>query len=209
MFLKTPVYDLRGHPEVYEPSEDSFLLLDALETELTVLKAMEPVFAAEIGSGSGIAITALAETLKCECFATDINSDACGATAKTSELNKTRVDCLNMDLLTGFRKNLFDIILFNPPYVVTDSSEISGCGLSRAWAGGNSGREITDRVLNNLKNYLTPRGVCYMVLLKENNLEEITSLVYKDNFWTEVIKERKIRGEHLFVVKFSRIGHGP
>ncbi|EFA06234.1 HemK methyltransferase family member 2-like Protein [Tribolium castaneum] len=109
-----------------------------------------------------------------------------------------------MDLLFNFRENLFDVILFNPPYVVTDSAEIRGCGLSRAWAGGCTGREITDQVLCNLQNFLTPKGVCYMVILKENNIDEITSLVRKNNFRSEVIKDRKIRGEHLFILKFSK-----
>ncbi|XP_044265159.1 methyltransferase N6AMT1 [Tribolium madens] len=204
MLLKTPQYDLRGHPEVYEPSEDSFLLLDALEQELGFLEAMEPVFALEIGSGSGIAITALATSLKCECFATDINPDACVATSETAKLNRTKVNCVNMNLFFNFRENLFDIILFNPPYVVTDSAEISGYGLSRAWAGGRTGREITDRVLCNLQHFLTPKGVCYMVILKENNIDEIMSLVCKNIFRSEVIKDRKIRGEHLFILKFSK-----
>jgi len=44
-------------------------------------------------------------------------------------------------------ENSIDIICFNPPYVVTESSDINSSLIAASWAGGIDGREVTDRVL--------------------------------------------------------------
>ena len=48
---------------VYEPEADSFLLLDALDAAREVIRAARPVLCAEIGVGSGVALTHLAMIL--------------------------------------------------------------------------------------------------------------------------------------------------
>lgn len=204
--LKTPLYSLKDFPDVYDPSEDSFLLLDALELEMNFLKSLKPDIIAEIGTGSGIIISAIASLMQHTCvyYATDVNAQACLASLNTSKLNSVNVEILNMNLLNNFKSNLFDVIVFNPPYVVTDSSEIQGNGLNRAWAGGINGRQVTDAVLENLDNLLTDKGVCYMVILKENKPEDIKKDMLNQGFECTVVVDRKVPGEHLFILKFSR-----
>lgn len=205
MSLPTPLYDLKCFQSVYKPSEDTFLFIDALETEIDFIKSLNPTSIIEVGSGNGIVITSLATVLKCTVlFATDINPLACLATRHTACLNETYVECLNMDLLSNFKDSVFDIILFNPPYVVTESEEIVGQGLSRAWAGGINGREIIDKFLPKLRDWLHSKGVCYMITIKENKLDEIKENMLEFGFKTAVVKERKVLGEHLFVLKFWR-----
>ncbi|KAF2883549.1 hypothetical protein ILUMI_22613 [Ignelater luminosus] len=206
MSLPTPLYDLKCFPSVYEPSEDTFLFIDALETEMDFIKSLNPTSIIEVGSGNGVVITSLAAALKCTqvLFAIDINPLACLATEHTAHLNKTTVECLNMDLLSNFKDSVFDIILFNPPYVVTESEEIVGQGLSRAWAGGINGREIIDKFLPKLRDCLHSKGVCYMITIKENKPDEIKEIMLDFGFKTAIVKERKVPGEHLFVLKFWR-----
>ncbi|EJW72780.1 hypothetical protein WUBG_16311 [Wuchereria bancrofti] len=52
----TPLYHITDEQKdsVYEPAEDTFLLLDALEKDREALGQLEPNVVVEIGSGSGI-----------------------------------------------------------------------------------------------------------------------------------------------------------
>lgn len=209
MKIKTPIYDLEQFSDVYDPSQDTFLFLDALELEVTKLISLRPTFAVEIGSGSGIIITSLSQLFKSSCmyFATDINPQACIATKFTSVQNQSSVQCLNMDLLSCFKENMFDIILFNPPYVLTEADELSGNGLNRSWAGGTKGRTIIDKLLLQLPKVLSENGVLYMLMLRENNPEEIINILKKQKLCSELVLERKIPGEYLYIYKFYKISN--
>lgn len=81
---------------------------------------------------------------------TDINANACTATVATARRNGVTIEVIQDDLCNSMKSRLIgcvDLLMWNPPYVVTPSSEISGDGLSRSWAGGANGREVIDRFL--------------------------------------------------------------
>lgn len=205
MTLPTPLYDLSRHPDVYDPSEDTHLFLDVLEQEGKLILAGQPSTACEVGSGSGVLITALATILGTSCayFSTDVNLSACQATRNTALLNQVHIESIRMNLLDMFRYQ-FDLILFNPPYVVTDENEVSGLGLSRAYAGGGSGRTIIDSFLRQLPEVLSPKGVCYLLLLRENRVGEVQKVLYSAGMQSEVVLSRRVPGEFLYVIKITR-----
>lgn len=45
---------------------------------------------------------------------------------------------------------MIDVIVFNPPYVATETSETCIKGVTQSWAGGENGRKIVDRFVLNL-----------------------------------------------------------
>lgn len=67
----TPSTDALKQPcftEVYPPSEDSFLFLDALEADANFIRErLRPVMSVEVGSGSGIISTFLSKILDSAC----------------------------------------------------------------------------------------------------------------------------------------------
>lgn len=212
--METPLYKLQGKEldTVYSPSEDSFLLIDALESDLEMLKSIRPLTCLEIGSGSGVVITALGMAFRKlghrACYlAVDINSDACRVTKKTALLNSIDVELLQMDLLSCIRSDFtFDIVVFNPPYVVTENGELSGENiLYKAWAGGTNGRKVMERVFGKISEVLSRTGMFYLLVIKENDPDYILNAFEKLNMRGDVVAERKIRGEHLYVLRFQQI----
>jgi release factor glutamine methyltransferase len=87
---------------------------------------------------------------------TDISSSATLCTAATATLNKTPLDPIRTDLLASLLPRLrhsVDVLVFNPPYVETNDDEVVYAqgegrgGIEGAWAGGESGMVVTERVL--------------------------------------------------------------
>ena len=96
------------------------------------------------------------------------------------------------------------MLLFNPPYVPTPSSELLGDGIQRAWAGGARGREVLDRLLQQLDDLLAVDGVFYCVLLRDNEPEDVRLLLHAQGLDSETVMHRKAGREQLQVVKAWR-----
>ena len=206
------------------------MLLDALEGDLEALRALRPTLGLEIGSGSGCVITFLSRILKPQllaCVATDVNPHATRATMRTGERNLVSVDPLLTNLfngISGCERRLFDVILFNPPYVPTEQlcpmaerpcrESVHKCTppafLEAAWAGGPDGRHWIDQVMPRVDGMLAPRGFFYMIALSANRPEELMEWARRDwGFNSKVALRRKAGIESLSVLKFWRDHHHP
>lgn len=197
--------DKANFDHVYEPAEDSFLLIDALEKDLTYLQLQNPTFCLEVGTGSGVVITAFGMAFpNTFCISTDVNFKACIMSKQTADYNKVGLDSVTMDLSIALRDNIFDVILFNPPYVVTGSEECGGRDITASWAGGVKGREVTDRLLDMIPKKLAQNGTFYLLLIKENIPLEVIKIMSKYGFKSEKVLERKVRNEQQIVLKFFK-----
>lgn len=216
--METPHIDhlsTQDYERVYEPAEDSFLLLDALESDLDFIEnKLKPTVCLEIGPGSGVIITALSKRLAGNslCLACDINPYACQVSKRTALRNTTRVDCIQGNLADALRSQKIDLLIFNPPYVVTTDDELQekkfgNCTedlLVNSWAGGVCGRRIIDILIDKLPNILSKSGVFYMLLLRENKPKEVMAILERKEFTIEILMERRIPGEYLYVLKIKR-----
>jgi len=204
--LPTPRWPLDLPEDVYEPSEDTFLLIDALEGDIGLIADFKPTRALEIGSGSGVVISALASAMKSStaCFAVDINDAACVTTRQTAKMNSAQVEVVCMDLTVSFSAK-FDLLIFNPPYVPTAMTEIGETNnISRAWAGGEGGRFVTDKVIDNLHNIMEDCCVGYIVAIEENDPEDIEETLRSHGFVAFRVARRNVPGEKLSIIRFSR-----
>ena len=197
------------YENVYEPAEDSFLLLDVLEMELETIKKTEPIFCVEIGGGSGIISTALRLQLPNSVFfVTDINPHACKASLSTAEKNGTNLQVINtrtMECVQERLRGIVDIVICNPPYVATKDEETGSRDIAAAWAGGCEGMEVTMEVIGLLDSVLSKTGVAYIVLEKCNNPTEAKKYVESIGFQFSTILERRAGIELLSVAKISRL----
>ncbi|CAH1390671.1 unnamed protein product [Nezara viridula] len=204
--LDTPLWDLNNYAGgVYEPMEDSFLLLDTLEEELPLIRNLNPAIILEIGSGSGIIISSLAGACQNSfCMAIDINPTACLATENTAKLNGTSVNAIQGDLVNGLKlKNLIDVLVFNPPYVPSEDKAGNEL-IDKAWAGGVDGRATTNRLFPYLNDLMSEKSVGYLVAISENNPLEMCTILENMGFKADNIKSRRILGEYLSILRFTK-----
>ncbi|XP_024384700.1 uncharacterized protein [Physcomitrium patens] len=199
------------HPDVYEPCDDSFALVDALLADKANLVERRPKLCLEVGCGSGYVITSLALILADEChaqfFATDISQTAAQVTRETLSAHGLQADVVVTDLVHGLEKRLagsVDVLLFNPPYVPTPEHEVGAAGITATWAGGDRGRVVIDRMLTMVDSLLSSKGWFYMVTLTANNPSEICQIMKKKGFASRIVIQRYTEEENLHVLKFWR-----
>jgi len=140
--LPTPSTSHVSYNTIYEPAEDSFLLLDTLaaHAEKEWLRNRFPSstpspLVTEIGTGSGVVIAFLAANAKV-IFArddllvlgVDVNVLACKATLTTVSKAITEqgsrtiyLGSLCADISSTLQALLVDVLIFNPPYVPTST----------------------------------------------------------------------------------------
>ncbi|VEL11828.1 unnamed protein product [Protopolystoma xenopodis] len=171
------------HPTLYPPSADSFLFLDALESELDFIrKNVNPSVTIEFGCGSGIISTFLALHLGRlnYYFCTDISPQSCLACNDVFSHNigtpirnciQDSICCNLADPLLTRLGGSVDLILFNPPYVSTpiDEFEQARHNYSTAWAGGPKGRKVIDAFLPQAAALISPSGCIYLLLSELEN----------------------------------------
>jgi len=196
------------YDQVYQPAEDSFLLLDALEQELPHLLSLHPSIAVEVGGGSGVISTALSLQLPNTFFiVTDINKAACKAVQKTALRNKTSLEVLNtctLDHLVERLTRSVDILLCNPPYVATEQEEAGHGDITAAWAGGDRGMNVTKEVIDHLGDVLSDKGVAYIVLEQCNKPDQVLEYIRTLGLSCEIVLERRAGREFLKIVKIVR-----
>lgn len=199
-----------SHPEVYEPCDDSFALVDALLADRANLLQHHPALCLEIGCGSGYVITSLALMLRNEAngveyFATDINPHAVEVTSETLISHGVHAEVINTDIASGLEMRLaglVDVMVVNPPYVPTPEDEVGRGGIVAAWAGGENGRSVIDKILPVADSLLSGKGWLYMVTLMSNNPSQLCALMRRKGYASKIIVQRSTEEESLHVIKF-------
>ena len=136
---------------VYPPREDTYLLIECIEP-----KAGQRVL--EMGCGSGLVTLYCAKAGAIVCAA-DINHKAVDCTLKNLQRNGLRAEVRHSDLFSKV-EGRFDLILFNPPYLVG----FGEADLDRSWAGGEGGVQVLGCFLLQAPERLLPGGRIVVLL---------------------------------------------
>ena len=220
-------YDLsKDFLNVYEPSEDTFLLIDSLELEIENLflnnyfKNLEKITSIELGCGNGLVSCCFLSKLKSlninkkvNHYCVDINKHAINLTKgllTNYDLDKD-TSFIESNLFDNIDKNeIFDIIIFNPPYVTTDKEEYERAlkekDIYAAWAGGNKGSETIHKFVKELNGKISDKGIIFLLLSKENDYNLIiNNITTKYNMNFELLMRKQFKNEKLAVFKFYKI----
>ena len=172
------------------PRPETEILVDS---SIRVLKAKGLVSPKilDLGTGSGCIAVAIAKLFPSAIvWATDISKEALRLAGENAYLNKVEVKFLRSDIFSalGNRKEQFDLIISNPPYVLASqlsslSAEISfepACAL----AAGVDGLDFYRKIIKQAAGYLNDFGLLAFevginqsgpvkAMLKEENFSDI------------------------------------
>lgn len=191
-------YDYYYSDDVYPPAEDTYLLLDAALAE-----SRPEDLVIEIGSGRGIISVELATKVR-RLIATDINPHAILATKARAEERgaSDKIELVRADLFGGI-SGIFDLVLFNPPYLPTQPEERSGNWIDYALDGGISGRETVDRFLEDLSSHLKPGGRALLLISSQTGLREVQDTASAFGLTTVVVANERCFFEQLHVLRIT------
>jgi len=177
---------------VYEPSDDTYLLLSSLPENLAGKSVLD------VGCGNGL-LSEAAANRKAHVLATDISVAATKATRERCEkLRAGSCDVIVADLLCELNKKAkFDLILFNPPYLPADAPN------SSEWTGGRHGWELGIRFVHSALPHLKKEG-SILLLLSSASGKGWMNAMPKTTSW-KILKRKRLFFETLFVVSVRAV----
>ncbi len=185
---------------MYDPAEDSFLLLESLP-----IIPNESVL--ELGTGCGlIALVCASQGSQVVC--TDINPYAVQLTRRNIERNrhhlKGAIEIRQGDLFSALKTNeRFNVIVFNPPYLPTKNNEKIDAWFDIATDGGQTGLKLTKRYLQGLRRHLQPKGVGYFIFSSLSNRSKLETYLKKERFSVRILASHRYEGEDLDVYQVT------
>jgi len=176
---------------VYPPSEDTFLLIDALRSGAAGR-------ALELCCGTGAVGLSVADKLD-SIMALDINPVAVKNTRQNYVNNglSERLDAVVGDLFSPLKRQAFDLIFMNPPYLLDEE----GGPEDLSWSGGERGRRIIDRFIEGLGGFLGEKGRALFVQSTLNGIDESLDMIKGEGMVGRVISEVNFQLEGLVVIE--------
>ena len=196
--MKMGKFEIETDDLVYMPSDDTFLLAENLE-----IKDGQSVL--EIGTGSGL-VSMYASLLTDDVTATDINFNALELAEKNFKLNN--IDTIKLefgDMFEPVKDKKFDVILFNTPYLPTDSDDVINDDLNYAFDGGLDGRNVIDRFISEAPNHLNDKGIVQMIQSSLSDNDKTLNMFDRNGFIAEIAKSEHFFFEDIVLINAYKI----
>ncbi|MFC7199269.1 HemK2/MTQ2 family protein methyltransferase [Halospeciosus flavus] len=179
--------------EVYQPAEDSQLL-----AEQAVAEVGSDHCVLEVGTGSGFVAQRVAEESGARVVASDLNPHAC------RQARERGIEAVRADLVTPFRDDAFDVVLFNPPYLPEDAAAAREDWMEVALTGGETGREVIDPFLDAVGRVLAPDGFVLLLVSTLTGVDEVVERAADNGFSAAALADESFPFETLTILKLVR-----
>ena len=192
-FLVSKLSELRGvDPHVYEPAEDSYLLLRVAHETVT-----EDQLVVDVGTGSGFLAERLREQLGVRVVGVDVNPHACRRAVEAG------VPTIRGHVVTAIRDSTVDVVVCNPPYLPTAEARTGNAWFDRALDGGTAGRAIVTALVAELPRVLGPGGCALLLVSSAMGIEAVTAHAEQAGFDVRVVAEDRYPDERLAVLQLA------
>ena len=178
---------------VYEPAEDSYLILEAVKEYLK--DKSKDIKILDMGSGSGILAKGCKSFGFAEVIASDINPEV------VKNLRNEKIKVIESNLFSKIDEK-FDLIIFNPPYLPEDEREPIESRLQTT--AGKEGYEIINKFLKDSINHLNVNGDILLLFSSLSKPKNILGYAREIGFKYKLISKDKIPNEKIYVYKFRR-----
>ncbi|WP_456443582.1 HemK2/MTQ2 family protein methyltransferase [Thermococcus sp.] len=186
-----PLYyglNIKLHPQVYEPVEDTFLLAENLTVK-------EGDLALDMGTGTGLIALLMARKAQFV-LGVDVNPLAIELAKENARLNGIKNVEFCVSNLFERVGGKFDVITFNAPYLPGEPEE----PIDLALVGGETGREVLDKFIGKLPHYLKPGGTVQIVQSSITGVEETLKRLGKAGLAAKVVAKRHIFFEDIVLI---------
>ena len=181
---------------IYQPSDDSFMFVEFLEKYFLKLSKRDRsnLFYLDMGTGSGILLDVVSKFLKKKnIFGADINPDS------AKFVKKKGFKVFQSDLFSNIpKKQKFDLITFNAPYLPQDEENLETQDSKLATTGGKKGDEISLKFISQAKPYLNKNGKIFLLISSLTPINKIKNSGFK------IVVRKKIFFEELLILEFSK-----
>ena len=186
-------HDLTVFSGVYPPSEDTYLLLDAIDIK------PDDVFL-EVGCGAGLITVNAAERTR-SVIGIDSSLEAVRNTVENLRRKDLHNNChvIESDLLGALAPTIkFSLIVFNPPYLPQDDEQTD---LDHALVGGKTGTELTQRFVRQAAGHLTSKGRMFLVASSLSDIDSIQDAMIECGLSVDVVSEKSLFFEKIQVLR--------
>jgi release factor glutamine methyltransferase len=204
---------------VYAPSDDTYLILDYLKSNIDSLyfdgiKIDEIKNILDLGTGTGIfaiffqLIKTKYSNFNPKIYASDILKEAINCAENNQEQNgiEHEITFLHSNLFDSFPeslKNLFNIIIFNPPYLPSSHlvKEKEKQTIDYSWDGGTKGYEVLVNFIKSAFSFLNLKKehYIYCITSSRTNLKVLNRRITQFGYKNEIVKEKHLFFEKIYL----------
>lgn len=179
----------------YEAREDSYLLAKHIKEYAKDKNVLD------MGTGSGVFAIEASKYAK-KVVATDINPQSIALAKKNAEKEGiTNIKFMVSNLFSKIKKDKFDLITFNPPYLPT-APNIEDRDV--ALDGGKKGYELLGKFLDKANNYLTTDGKILVIFSELTKPEKVKEIIANNCFYYKEIDGVHVPFEELYVWEIGK-----
>ena len=181
-------FDFYVNKDVLSPRQDTERLV---ETVLKFCDKQKKVL--DIGTGSGAIAVSIVKLTGAKVVAVDIDTKALEVASKNAKDNGVKITFKNSDIYSALKKERFDIIVSNPPYIPSDDidgldEEVKKHDPLLALDGGDDGLDFYRKIIDGAIEHLNKNGMIFFEV-GINQASSVKKLLQKNFKDIRIVKD--------------------